>query len=185
MKSLQLAKPHMLVVVGLPGSGKTFFAAQFSDTFNAPYVDYGQYRRVCGNFKVGTQLASHTLSQLLRTKQTVIVEGRGATRADRRDIVKAAHKYGYDVLYIWIQTDPEASELRATRSKTAAITLEEFDRQSREFESLAKNEKYVVISGKHTHASQAKVVLKKLVVPRQITVSESIRQMPRRNNTVG
>ena len=39
MKSLQLDKPHAIVMVGIPGSGKSFFADKFSAMFNAPYVE--------------------------------------------------------------------------------------------------------------------------------------------------
>lgn len=166
MKSLQLTKPHMLVVVGLPGSGKTFFSTRFSDTFNAPYIDYGQYRRATNDFKTGSKLAAYSLAQVLKTKNTVVLEGRGATFQDRKDLVKAANKCGYDVLFVWVQTEPSTSLQRATRSKTASISEEEFMRQANEFENMKKDEKYVVISGKHTYASQARVVLKKLIVPR-------------------
>lgn len=171
----------MLVVVGIPGSGKTFFASQFGETFNAPYIDYGYFRRVAGDFKAGTQLAGYTLLQVLKSNQTVIVEGRGATANDRIDIVKAAHKVGYNVLFIWVQTDPDASESRALNSKSAPITQQEFNRQASEFQSLNTKENYVVISGKHTYASQARVVLKRLVAARN-TPTKTILPTPTRNH---
>lgn len=172
----------MLVVVGIPGSGKTFFASRFSETFNAPYVDYGQFRRVAGDFKAGTQLAGYTLLQVLKTKQTVILEGRGATANDRTEIAKAANKYGYNVLFIWVQTDPDASEDRAVRSKTATITESEFWRQAGEFQNLGPKENYIVISGKHTHASQARVVLKRLVAARDTPAQQPPTKPPTRNH---
>ncbi|MBI3889304.1 hypothetical protein HY312_01855 [Candidatus Saccharibacteria bacterium] len=42
MKSLNLTKPHLIVVVGIPGAGKTYFGQQFSTTFNAPYLKYDE-----------------------------------------------------------------------------------------------------------------------------------------------
>ncbi len=184
MKSLQLSKPHLLVVVGLPGAGKSFFATQFSDTFSAPYVDYSHYSKVAGD-RIGRQLANHSLVQLLRTKQTIVIEGRGATRIERRDLVTAARKTGYDVLFVWVQTEPAAAEQRATRSKAASMTKEEFDKHSKAFDNLSKAETHVVISGKHTNSSQIKVVLKRLVVARETNDPDSIRQLPRRNRTMG
>lgn len=184
MKSLQLSKPHLLVVVGIPGAGKSFFASQFSDTFNAPYVDFGQFRRVAGDFKLGTQLANYTLGQLLKTNSTVIVEGRGATRADRLELEKAVQKYSYNVLYIWVQTDSESSEHRAVHSKTATLLQDDYDRQVKEFESLDRSKPHVVISGKHTYASQARVVLKKLTAAREsASIPVMTRQVPR-NRTI-
>lgn len=171
----------MLVVVGIPGSGKTFFASQFSDTFNSPYVDYGYFRRMAGDFKAGTKLAGYTLLQVLKSKQTVVIEGRGATANDRLEIVKAAHRVGYNVMFIWIQTDPDASEDRALNSKTAPITQQEFNRQASEFQSLGEKENYIVVSGKHTYASQARVVLKRLVAARE-NPTKTILPTPTRNH---
>jgi predicted kinase len=171
----------MLVVVGIPGSGKTFFASQFSETFNSPYIDYGYYRRVAGDAKSGTHLAGYSLLQIMKAKQTVVLEGRGATAADRQEIVQVAHKAGYNVLYIWVQTDPDASEDRALTSKVAPISITDFNRQLKEFQSLGEKENYVVISGKHTYASQARVVLKRLVDARENPV-KTILPTPTRNH---
>ncbi|MDB5176431.1 MAG: hypothetical protein JWN75_99 [Candidatus Saccharibacteria bacterium] len=163
MKSLQLDKPHILVVVGLPGAGKTFFAKQFSGTFNAPYIDYNHYRQLLNNDQLGDQVTGELLDQLFLTRQTIIMDNRGNQRLDRRELTLFAHKKGYEVLYVWVQTEPLTAEQRAVTSKTATMTRREFDERTRQFEILTKGELYLVISGKHTYASQARVVLKKLV----------------------
>lgn len=162
MKSLQLSKPHMLVVVGIPGSGKTFFGSQFSEMFGAPYVDYNHYRRVVGNVKEGTRLASHALGQLFKTKHTIMIEGPGITRSERDGLVKISRKYGYEILFIWVQTEPDTCQQRTVHAKTPTLTEDEFIEQANAFEVLHLKEKFVVISGKHNYSSQAKVVLKKL-----------------------
>ena len=41
MKSLHLSRPHAIMMVGIPGSGKSFFASQYADTFGTPYIDFG------------------------------------------------------------------------------------------------------------------------------------------------
>jgi predicted kinase len=171
MKPLQLHKPHLLVVVGLPGAGKTYFASQFSDTFNAPYINYGFYAKHVGNEKVAEELATHALMQLLKTKQTIVIEGVGNTRDDRREIVRVASKHGYDVLYIWVQTEPQTTEQRAVRSKMATMTRDEYEERIKKFELLLRTEAHVVISGKHTYASQAKTVLKRLATDRPAPAS--------------
>lgn len=172
MKSLQLTKPHMLITVGLPGSGKTFFAERFSDTFNAPYVDYGYYSRVTGNNKSGSVVANHTISLLIRTQQTIVIEGRGATRAERKLMVEAAAKKGYEILFVWVQTEQATAEQRAVNAKGATMTQNQFNKQAATFENLAANEQHVVISGKHTFSSQAKIVLKRLVTERPTTATK-------------
>ncbi len=170
MKSLQLTKPHMLVAVGLPGSGKTFFAERFSDTFNTPYVDYGYYSRVTDDANSGSELAEHTINLLVRTEQTIILEGRGSTKAERKSMVEAAAKKGYAMLFVWVQTEPGTAEQRAVYTKGATISQSQFDKQAAAFENLVSGEQFVVISGKHTFPSQAKTVLKRLVTERPTTV---------------
>jgi predicted kinase len=186
MKTFQLAKPHLLVVVGLPGAGKTFFASQFSDMFNAPYIDYGYFRHVADD-ENGTILANVTLAQLAKTKQTVVVEGRGLTLTDRRELFKQAHKAGYSTLFIWVQTEPATTEDRSVHNKkSATLTLDQYDRQAKQFQNLNRTDPVVVISGKHTFASQARVVLKKLADKREaIPVKTGVsRSVPHRTGRI-
>lgn len=159
----------MLVAVGLPGSGKTFFSEQFSDTFNTPYVDYGYYSRVTGDEDSASELADHAINLIIRTGQTMVIEGRGTTKAERKSMVEAAAKKGYEILFIWVQTEPATAEQRAVYNKGATMTQSQFDKKAAAFENLVANEQYAVISGKHTFSSQAKTVLKKLVTERPTT----------------
>lgn len=167
MKSLQLHKPHVIIVVGLPGAGKSFFATKFSEMFNAPYLDTGKYREAIGDEQAARSLAGDAFMQLLKTRQTLLVEGVANRLAERKDITRVAHKNGYDVLFVWVQTDPQSAEQRAVHSKEATLTSEQFEAQKKQFEPLTPSEKHVVISGKHTYASQAKMVLRKLVTDRK------------------
>ncbi len=172
MKSLQLSKPHLIAVVGIPGAGKTFFAKQFSDTFSAPYIDQSSLRSMLPDDDTTAVMCDYVIDQLCRTKQTILIEGPGATKASRRDVAELAKRHGYQPLFIWVQTEPITAQTRATkgvgpnRQQLMLISDSEFDALSREFEPLLPSEKYMVISGKHTYASQAKIVLKKLVEPR-------------------
>lgn len=166
MRSLQLAKPHIIVVIGLPGAGKSFFAGKFSDTFSAPYLHYDLYKWRIGDDKVGEEIADHVLDMLLRTKQTIVIEGRGSSAADRQNLVKLARKSGYDTIFVWVQTDPAIARNRATKRGDGAITKKEFDERVAAFETPSSRESYMVISGKHTHATQTKAVLRRLVANR-------------------
>ena len=103
----------MLVVVGLPGAGKSFFASQFSDTFGVPYVDYNHFQRLTGNMDIGDKVATELLGQLFLTKQSLIIEGRGESKQDRLLLAKLAKSKSYDLLYIWVQTEPQTAKQRA------------------------------------------------------------------------
>lgn len=165
MESLELKKPHLIVAVGLPGAGKTFFAKQFADTFGAPYVDYVYYHDLLNSIELGDTVATELLGQLFRTRSTLVIEGRGETKEDRAILVKLAAAKGYEPLFVWIQTEPQTVRKRAVLAKGAPYSQSEFDSRSEMFDQLDRSEPQVVISGKHTHASQARMVLKRIANP--------------------
>ncbi len=180
MKSLQLNKPHLLVMVGIPGSGKTAFASQFAATFNAPFVNYAEILGlVGGDLELAYRVADHLIDQLMRAKQTIIIDGPGEKQVDRREIIKLARHHGYTSLFIWVQTEPATAEYRATGQKGAAMSKEEYDQRVAGFDFLTAVEPVLVISGKHTYASQARMVLKKLVVERPSVAETKIETPPR------
>lgn len=179
MKSLNLTKPHLIVVVGIPGAGKTFFGHQFSTTFNAPYLRYDELFEFSQDGSTVDRIWDFTLDKLAQTKQTLLLEGPGATRNERRQLSELARAYGYQTLYIWVQTEPGTAEMRATKGVGRVkplypLSSKEFDERANAFEALGAGENYMVISGKHTYASQAKNVLQKLTQPR----SEKAKSVP-------
>lgn len=172
MKSLSLHKPHLLVVVGIPGSGKTFFASQFAETFNAPFICYDQIQSI-GEQPLSAadtaSLAGMLFRELVKTKQTILIEGPGASRVERASLAKEARTHGYEPLFVWVQTEPTTANTRAVQGvrggNNILMSQDDFDSGLRHFTALSAVEKPVVISGKHTYASQAKIVLKRLVEP--------------------
>ncbi|MFZ2545015.1 MAG: AAA family ATPase [Candidatus Saccharimonadales bacterium] len=185
MKSLQLQKPHFLVTVGLPGAGKSFFASQFSETFSAPYLDYNYYRATAGNEKVAVELASHTFNQLLRTNQTIVLEGIGSIKDERQELATVAKKHGYGILYIWVQTEPQTSMRRLANSTTGHMSNEAFVEAAEKFDIFQRGENFVVISGRHTYATQAKAVLRRLVSDRPTTTRTIQQSVPNRGRIIG
>ncbi len=162
MKSLQLSKPHLLIVTGIVRSGKSSFAEKFADTFSAPFIN----AKLLGD-QPNTSLATAymVLEQLFKTKSTIVYEGVRGTRAERMEVARLSREHGYDPLFIWVQTDPSMAHMRATKpgkSNPNPLTSEAFDREVAGFTPLHPMEKASVISGMHTYASQAKVVLKRL-----------------------
>lgn len=161
----------MIVVVGVPGSGKTFFARQFSDTFSAPFLMLDELREFTKDDKAIYELWDYMFEKLARTKQTMLVEGFGATQAERRELSAFAQSHGYQTLFVWVQTEPGTALIRASKGigkdkPKYPLTKEQFKEAFRAFEPLVATEQYMVISGKHTYASQARNVLKKLAEPR-------------------
>jgi predicted kinase len=176
MKPSETTKPHLIIMVGIPSSGKSFFADHFAETFKAPIVSYDIMRKeIFSNptfsedeDEIIRKVSNYVLSEFLKTKKTVIFEGETSLGKERFEIAKGARAAGYEPLFIWVQTETQTAQKRATKTslEKPAITAEEFAAKLKRFNPPNKNEQFVVISGKHTYASQLKIVLKHLIQPR-------------------
>lgn len=151
-------------MVGIPGSGKTSFAKQFSETFSAPHIEASVLASYAKDDDAAKDLTMHVLSEFMKTSQSVIIDAYTDSRRVRTELAKYCRENGYSPLFIWVQTDKETARLRAIRSKQ--LTKEQYDKELQDFSSPHASEKPLVISGKHTYASQVKVVLKRLSAPR-------------------
>lgn len=195
MKSLSLSKPHVIIMVGIPGSGKSFFAEHFADTFNAPLISSGRIRQEL--FEESTydsdelitirRISDYMLEELLKTNRTIIFEGTADTRTDRQEIAKRARSAGYEPLFVWVQTESTTAKLRVQKALKGKTTIkpDQFDMTIKRFSAPHASEKAVVISGKHTYASQLKIVLKRLVEPRvEIIENQAPPARPSENRTI-
>lgn len=162
MKSLHLSRPSAIMMVGIPGSGKSFFARQFADTFHAPYIDYNEIgSRAADNGKSG-ELTLMFLAEIAKTGQSFVFEGSSDTRTNRTEFAKWARSKGYTPVFVWTQTD-QATSLKRTL-KAGTLSRQDFVDTIRDFSPPHPDEKPVVISGKHTFASQVRTVLAHLGV---------------------
>lgn len=176
MKSLQLNEPHVIIMVGIPGSGKSFFAEHFAATFNIPLVSYSNlknelFTKHTGNNSGHTatkKVASILLKELIKTNQTLVYDGITDTNAERKKLIDVANKAGYTPTILWVQTDTSSAKMRATKRTKDGVYLsdDEFTAALSSFMPPNKSENPIVISGKHTYASQLKIVLKRLTETR-------------------
>ena len=157
MESLHLSRPHAIMMVGLPGSGKSFFASQFSDTFNMPYIDTLAIEKLSRDGAAAGEMIGLVLGEIVKTKQSFIFEGNSDSRIHRTEFARWARAKGYEPLLIWVQTDPRTSLKRTL--KNASMDKVGFEQVVRGFSAPHADEKPLVISGRHTYASQARVVL--------------------------
>lgn len=180
MKSLSLNQPHLLITVGIPGSGKSFFAEKFAATFRAPYVNYSVILEMSGhNSDLSDAYAGYLLKELFKTRDSIVFDGPTATRAERTALKELAASAGYTSLFIWVQTDIETAKARFVKEHSKQhrhITPNQYAAMVKEFTPpLPKEHSTVVISGKHTYATQARAVLKNLAMSKQIARIESPR----------
>ena len=169
MKELTPEKPHVVVMVGIPGAGKTAFASHFAETFNAPFIN--QYALARDNKLRDTAAGAVTksmLDELLKTRRTILFEGATYNRRFRDKLATTITKAGYQPLLVWVQTDPTEAKFRATKAhpKGSGLSAEDFDATLAKFEAPLAREHAIVISGKHTYASQLKIVLRQLAAER-------------------
>ena len=199
MEALTLSSPMVIEVVGLPGSGKSFFANQFASTFGAAIVSRDKIRwTLFANHTYSDnenamvdQVADLLITELFRTKKTFVLDGGYNKESSRHSIANKARKNGDRVLTIVVQTDEPTSRRRATKRSSKkpgdqykqSLTDEQFDAAKKLYvEPSTTQQDVVVISGKHTYNTQAKIVLRKMleisgksVTRRDIPVSEQPR----------
>lgn len=173
MKSLSLSQPHLLIMVGIPGSGKSFFAEKFAATFHAPYVKYDTIMTVAGqNTATSDMYAGYMLRELFKTGHTIVFDGPASSRAERTALKDLAASAGYTSLFIWVQTDEATAKsrfLKAGKESGRRVNEKEFGTLFGGFAApVQKEHSTVVISGKHTYATQVKAVLKNLTLSKQI-----------------
>ncbi len=182
MKSLSLSSPMVIMVVGLPGAGKSFFARQFAATFGAPLVSDDKIRTMLfANHNYGrdenamvSQVAGMMTEQLFAAGKTFVLDGGYNAKVARDEMARMANEHGFRTLTIWAQTDEPTCRRRSQKRDSKrdddrysqALTPEMFDQLAKKFTQPIVNDSTVVISGKHTYATQARVVLKKIVASR-------------------
>ena len=164
MKPLLPSSPHIVAMVGAPGSGKTQFVNEFAKMFNAPVINASQFEALTDDTK---QIADTTLSilnEFLKTKHTVILDGATDQRTTRIKLNKLAREHGYKVLLVWVQTDLATAKTRWIKQSGKDEAM--FERRLKQFSPPHDSESYAVISGRHTFGTQARAVLKRLSTPR-------------------
>ena len=194
MKPLNLTRPHLIIMVGIPGAGKSYFAEHFADTFKAPIINSEHIRKDLftnptfskEEDQIISKVTDCILDQVLKTDRTVVYVGQTDTKNDRVAIANKTRKSGYEPLFVWVQTEPITAKKRATKKsgKAVSISVDYFNEKVKKFNPPNSNEKAIVISGKHIYASQLKIVLKRLVEPREKVVERVTAARPTRNRNI-
>ncbi len=170
MKLQTLQQPFAIVMVGVPGSGKSHFANKFVEMFEVPYINLAYIAERSSTPEAAAELAYNQLVEILKTKGSVVLELSTDTRTSRSEIAKLVKQAGYSTLFVWVQVDSKTAKQRTLKAKT--LTADEFDEQLRLFSPPHISEKALVISGKHTYTAQARAVLKRLTEPRTAAARE-------------
>lgn len=170
------------MIIGLPGAGKSFFARHFADTFNAPLVSSDLLRfelfdnpnHTPNELGLIRRIIERQVAELVKTKSSLVIDGLCNSRPERQAWEQFAAGHGYGTMIVWVQTDEPTAKNRSLNRNAKrpgdeynqSMTQAQFTSFAKQFTPPTRTEDYVVISGKHTYSTQAKMVLRKLAAPR-------------------
>jgi predicted kinase len=153
MAGSNVKRPYALLLFGAPCSGKSAFAAEFSKQFKALYIDLS-------NLGLSESTIVSIISQIADSGQTIIIEGGLDTEQDRQAVAKALRKKLYKPTLVWIQTDISTIKKRlVTKLKSPAKAKSAYESAVAKLEAPSDSEFPVILSGKHTFASQRATIL--------------------------
>ena len=150
-------KPRALLVFGAPASGKTTFAEKFAKKFGLASYDLKTLMEEQG---FTYEMIMVLVEQILKTGQTILIEGAIDTEKERAEMRNLARSYGYDPALIWVQTDISTIRQRLKlqyRSVSKAKTA--YDKAIADMEAPTEMEHPIILSGKHTFETQTKHVI--------------------------
>ncbi len=194
-KTLFINQPYLILLIGIPGSGKTFFAEKFAKAFNTPFINLNDLRFdlfAAPEFTKDEESHLETigrsiLPELMRSRRAIMIEGGLEARSDRMAYRQIAKQNNYEVVTVWVQNTEPTALYRSTRNVKASprkylLTTEQFNTMTKRFTTPNLRENPVVISGNHTFSTQAKSLLRRLscqdgnlVAPRPILPNKNVK----------
>ena len=177
MSKVVPTKPLLILLYGYPGAGKTFFARQLSEQFQAAHV-HGE--RIRGELfehphydkeenDVIAQLMDYMTGEFLNAGLSVVYDGSALRTAQRRVLRDMARKNHAQPVLVWLQIDTESAYGRTqNRDRRRADDKYAGPNDRATFERIAggmqnpQNEDYIVVSGKHTFDTQLSAFVKRL-----------------------
>lgn len=188
MGKITTNKPLFIMLYGYPGSGKTHFARQLSETLNGAHLHSDKMRSELFTKprydKEENELINHLMiymaEEFLKAGVSVVFDAPVNRLAQRRELRNIMRRIKAEVVLIWLQIDAESAYTRLNlrdRRKTddkyaAAYTRESFANHIQAMQN-PKNEEYIVVSGKHTFNTQRSAVIKRLYEMGAITVDNA------------
>ncbi len=178
MSKPSFIKPTVVMLYGFPGSGKTYFARQLSETLKAAHVQDDRLRNeLFEEPRYDTQENDVVNSLMLYMAETFLNAGisiiydMNATRSvQRKDLREMARRLKAEPVLVWLQIDIESAFARVAKRDrrkvddkySPPLDRTSFEHLTRQMQNPQPTENYIVISGKHAYNTQQKMILKRL-----------------------
>ena len=178
MSKLTLSKPIVVILYGVPGSGKTYFARNFCNNITAAHVDSDRIRgELFENPRYDKEedaiinhLMQYMTEEFVDNGVSVVYDVNAMRTSQRRLIRELARKKHANTLLVWFQIDQQTAYIRTTkrdRRKSDDKFARDYDKNVfNEIVSKMQNpttsEDFIVLSGKHSYEMQQSNVVKKL-----------------------
>ena len=176
MGKIAPAKPLLILLYGMPGSGKTSFARQLCEHMQAAHIHGDRIRSELFQNPTYSKDENHLISSLmtymagefLSTGVSVIYDTNAMRIAQRRALRNMATKTNAETVLLWFQIDADSAFARASkRSKrrpddtySAPQSVDMFKQQLSGMQNPEANEPYIVLSGKHLFSTQKNAFLR-------------------------
>ncbi len=181
-----MPKPLLVVFIGFPGSGKTYFATRLGEKLKALVLNSDAMRlSMFGSHERIEQIRStdkprlhddvfgamdYAAKQALLAGHSVVYDAQQAKRENRLNIERIASEGGALPLLVWIQTDPDVAKQRGqkreARNDSHVYSAEKMDylvdRFSTKTELPEPSENVIEISGEIPFEQQYDAFLQKL-----------------------
>lgn len=176
---ISTTKPIMVLLYGLPGAGKTYFARNLAEFLNCAVIHSDRIRNELfeeprfdeQENSIVTHLMNYMSEEFLNAGVNIVYDTNAMRKAQRHQLRELARKKHAKTVLVWFQVDPDTAYSRlGKRDRRTADDKFAVDYTQSEFREFASHmqhpeptEDYVVVSGKHTFPSQKTAFFKKLM----------------------
>ena len=177
MNKVVLNKPVLICFYGFPGSGKSYVARSLQEAIYAArtsadrvrYELFSQPRYDAQENAVVAHVMSYMSEEFLNAGTSVLYDINAMSATQRRQLRELARRHHAACLLVWIQIDAENAFARTQRRDrrtaddkySAQQTKATFNNELAAMQN-PKDEDYLVISGKHSFASQKNAIINRL-----------------------